>query len=331
MKKRLISFYLLLIISSCSFAGGGIAHMYMAEKAISKLNDPQLQQLLLNNKEAYVVGAYYPDSGYIKPNTYGEDSHWEPFINTFVSYLKDKYQDPIKQNPKLVAFLFGIAAHHESDEITHWTFYPDIENHDCPGRQEEAHDLGDMGIDLLLTVDKSLWTTHPTSWWVPVKDLVAVYKRMGKEEYTAKQIIYGNAIIFLAGYGERAISAPSYLYLQWKMPWTANHYLNWPNGGMNMDEFKIAEYQNNLWLKLNDKTGKSLVDKKTHRLSEHADIGTYPTHSFAKEIMADGIVQLPETADADDGSVTLQTPLIANVTAFNAKIAQLTKAMIDKL
>lgn len=324
--KKICMFVLFLFYSISSYAGGGMAHMYMAEKAIAKLSDPALQQLLNDNKEAYLVGAYYPDSGYVRPNTYGEDSHWDPFIYTFTDYIKEKYTDPVKQNPKLVAFLFGIAAHHIADEITHWNFYPYIENHDCPGHHKQSHNYGDLGIDLLLNIDKSQWDTHPKSWWVPVKDLVEVYKRMGKPQYTAEQIIYGNAILFLVGYAERAISAPAYLYLQWEIPWTANHYLNWPDGGMHMDEDKIVLYQNQLWDRLTK--NKSIPSTEPPAQSDHSDVDSLATHQFANAVLQEGVVSVP-TQKEDDGSVTLRAPVIEHINAFNAKIAELLKAITD--
>ncbi len=51
---------------------------------------------------------------------------------------------------------------------------------------------------------------HPSrDLWVPVRDLLEVYHRMGSDQYTEQEIIEGNTAIFFAGYGERLISARS--------------------------------------------------------------------------------------------------------------------------
>ena len=161
MKKILISvcFFITLLCSPLTFAGGGIAHMLIAKEAIAKLPDPALRILLLTNLDAYLVGAYYPDSGFVAGNQYGEDSHWDTFIETFANYIKEKYKNPANENPKLVAFLFGCASHRVSDEVTHWVFYPLIKKHDFAKEtittRKVGGSYGDLGIDLLSTVDKN--------------------------------------------------------------------------------------------------------------------------------------------------------------------------------
>lgn len=234
----------------CAYASGGITHMFIAQEVIARLPDPQLRQLLQDNLEIYLVGAYYPDSGYIDGAHYGEDSHWDPFIYAFADYLKEEYPQPEQSNPKLVAFLFGCAAHRVSDEITHWTFYNEIAREDFKGNQGQAHSYGDFGIDILIHQERSEGLVRPTTWWIPVSDLLRVYHRMGKDQYTKKEIEWGTSVLYTSGYGERSVSLPSYYYLKWKMPWTAAHYYDWPVGGILKNEEKVAEYQMNLWYRL---------------------------------------------------------------------------------
>ena len=321
MKKIFFGIYLLLLaFFSPVYAGGGITHMLVAQEAINRLPDPQLRQLLLNNLDAYLVGADYPDSGYIEGNHYGEDSHWDPFIYTFADYIKEKYPDPAIQNPKLVAFLFGCAAHRVSDEIMHWTFYPIVAEKDFNGDVNKAHSYADTGIDLLLNVDKNQWFTEPKVWWVPVSDLVGVYHRMGKDEYTAKEIIWGNSVLALANYSERLIAAPAYPYLKWKMPWTTANYADWPVGGLTMDEQKIAEYQTTLWRYLHKPSLRFMADVKI------TPEKTTPVTAFASQALASGAANVTTKTNAD-GSVELQTPVIRQTEAFQALLRQLLAKM----
>lgn len=314
MKKHILGLLLCFIsFFSVCHAGGGITHMFLAEDAISKLPDPKLRHLLMNNLDAYLVGSFYPDSGYIKGTQYGEDSHWDPFIYAFSDYLNSKYADPISENPRLVAFLFGCAAHRVSDEIIHWTFYAVSKDKDFNGDYDKAHSYGDTGIDLLVNIDKNLWFNQPSTWWVPVKDLVEIYHRMGKDEYTANQIIWGNIVISFAGFGSRMISAPAYPILKWKMPWTAKHYYDWPEGGMLMDKDNIIQYQMSLWNRLKTKTGMlAKINPKASLRSE----GLQPTHTdaspmskLAEHALESGIITIPSKTN-DDGSVELQQPII---------------------
>src|SRR3990167_8071088 len=307
---RLIFVLLLSCFFSVAYAGGGITHMFIAQQVIAALPDAQLRDLLQNNLDAYLVGAYYPDSGYVKGTGYGEDSHWDPFIYTFADYIKEKYTQPALQNPKLVAFLFGCAAHRVSDEIMHWTFYHEMAREDFHDNRSEAHQYGDMGIDLLLNIDKNQWLTHPLVWWVPVNDLLQVYHRMGKDQYTAKEIEWGNAVIYLVGYGERLISPPAYPYLEWKMPWTAKHYYDWPVGGILMDEEKIVAYQMDLWQRL--KSQSSLPHFKLNKTHKTASMDSENTNfiiDFANEALESSVVTI-STVSQEDGSIVLQPPIV---------------------
>ncbi|EKD69967.1 MAG: hypothetical protein ACD_46C00687G0010 [uncultured bacterium] len=235
---------------STAFAAGGITHMFIAKEAVKQL-PPQLRDVIYQNMDAYLVGAYYPDSGYIANTGYGEDSHWDPFVYAFSDYLREKYPYPAQQNPPLVAFLFGVATHRISDEVTHWTFYPEIAKYDFKGDKTKAEDVADMGIDILVNVEKNQWATKPSVWWVPVKDLLAIYHRMGKDQYTAAEIIRGNEVISIAGAGEKAIATEAYpVYKYIKLQWTDKHYYNWPTGGIVMDVQKVVEYQKALWARL---------------------------------------------------------------------------------
>jgi hypothetical protein len=251
LKTFLRIFILTTALVTTTYAGGGITHMFLATEAIAALPDAKLQRLLKDNMDAYLVGSYYPDSGYVGGANYGEDSHWDAFINAFADYLKDTYKNPAKDNPQLVAFMFGCASHRVSDEIIHGTFYHESAGKDFGGDYDKAHQASDFGIDILVMVDKNQWFNYPSSWWVPVDDLVAIYKRMGKQTYTADDIANGNAVIEMEGAGIRAIALATYPALKWvEMPWTAMHYYDWPEGGMKIDVEKIAEYQTELWEKI---------------------------------------------------------------------------------
>lgn len=330
MKKFILQMFAICFLGcfSTCYAGGGIAHMFVAQEAIAKIPDTALRNLILTNLDAYLVGAYYPDSGYIKGNLYGEDSHWDAFIYAFTDHLKSKYTDPVSQNPKLVAFLFGVAAHRVSDEVMHWTFYNETRRIEFNDDYEKAHSYGDTGIDLLVNIDKNLWFSQPATWWVPVQDLVQIYHRMGKDEYDAKQIIWGNIVIFFAGYGERMISAPAYPILRWKMPWTAKHYYDWPQGGMLMSEKNIVEYQTALWQRLNSKEV-SLVPINKPRVSPdkvlRASLKTTDSdtsiNDLALKAIASGAVTV-NTKTNEDGSVELQAPVINQMSKLQDLIRQ---------
>ncbi len=304
LKKLILCFSVLFSLAiTAAYAGGGMTHMYIAEETIAQLGDARLRQLLRNNMDAYLVGAYYPDTGCIYNGEFCEDSHWDAFIYTFAKLIKEKYSDPVQQHPALVAFLFGCAVHRVSDEVTHWTFYPLSSRMDFHNDYNAAHQYGDTGIDLLLTVEKNQWFTHPTTWWVPVQELLEVYRRMGKN-HTAEQIIFANSVLYLAGYAERSIALIAYPYLKWKMPWTAAHYMDAPQGGITMDEQKVADYQMTLWRFINN-NGEAKLSPSMPALAKEESTGM----SVAKTALQSGLVTINTQANAD-GSVSLETPII---------------------
>lgn len=325
--KKLISLCIIsLLLNNAALAGGGMTHMFVAAESITKLTDKNLRDLLLNNMDAYLVGAYYPDSGFAKGTHYGEDSHWNPFLYTFADYLNEKYSDPIVENPKLVAFLFGCASHSVSDIVLHKVFYYDSAAHDFNNDWKAAHVYGDIGIDLLIDVDKNQWFTYPREWWIPVSDLVEVYRRMGKPQYTAEEIIHGNKTIAVAGFEERAIAVPAYPVLRWwKMPWTATHYYNYEHGGLVNAENEAAKYQMQLWDRIRSGT-------KSHRHNTLKQPDTTRTMDanaildLAKDTLEAGaiIVSVHENAD---GSVNMDTPVVTN----EKKLKELVEKFVEWL
>ena len=245
--------WFLLSLSSTGFAAGSIAHMLIAKESIALLPDAKLRSLLTDNMDAYLVGSNYPDSGYVDGARYGEDSHWDPYISAFIDHLKEKYPYPADQNPKVVAFMLGCATHVKADIVFHWTFINKAAQEDFHGDWDVAHEFADRGLDLVMLTEQNQWLVRPLLWWVPVSDLVDVYHKMGKDEYTSAEIVWGNSVMSLAGIGERIIAPASYSYYKWKMPWTANHYYDDSYGGILMNEKLVAEYVENVWERLNGK------------------------------------------------------------------------------
>lgn len=327
MKKVILSsiFLFISLMLPTVFAGGGMTHMYIAEQVVSKLPDRQLRNLILDNLDAYLVGAYYPDSGYVKGNDYGEFSHWQPFMNAFIKHLKSQYQNPAVENPKLVAFLMGCSVHVKSDIVTHRTFYPVSAKEDFNGDTAAAHEYGDYGIDLLINIDKNEWLTHPRVWWVPVTDLLAIYQSMGEGSHVdAKSIIRGNIAISLAGYGERLISPMAYPYLRWKMPWTAANYMTSKKGGVSEDEGEVIKYEMKIWKKLNKGITEDTIaeDDRAPTSQKNSSYMTKFVNALKdSNAFSSNIVQ------HEDGSVTISNPVVKNHDKLTSTINQFAKKM----
>ncbi len=265
MDLRLLFMLTLLLLSPLAEAAGSITHMFIAEETAAKLTDPQLKNLIQHNKDAYLVGSTYPDTGYIQGTRYGFDSHRELFINALINYLQEKYPYPEQQNPPLVAFLLGCAVHQTIDQIFHGAFIHKISAEDFQGNWQAAHLASERNLDFLIAVEKNQWLVRPHSWWVPVADLVTVYHKMGKNDYSVREIIWGNTIYSLMGLQERLLALGGYSYARSHTPWLAKHYYDSPDGGMLFTEELAAHYVLEVW--------RNLLNKPEHKMIETVQQG----------------------------------------------------------
>uniref|UniRef100_A0A8C3TVN6 Phosphatidylinositol-glycan-specific phospholipase D n=1 Tax=Catharus ustulatus TaxID=91951 RepID=A0A8C3TVN6_CATUS len=159
------------------------------------------RQLLLNHQDAFQAGSIYPDAFYSPICKRGmfhevsEDTHWSPFLKTSIEYIRRNYPQPWNEaTEKLVAFLFGIASHIVADVSWHslgidqgflkamgevifghwamWSFFI----------------LSSSGGDVVSQFELD-FSYLASSWYVPVKDLAAIYK-----EFYGKDIITESTI-----------------------------------------------------------------------------------------------------------------------------------------
>lgn len=237
---------LLFFLFTCSYGAGSITHMFIAKEAAMALSEKQLKNLILNNMDAYLVGSNFPDTGYIQGTDYGLDSHLEGFINTFITYLHEQYSFPEQQNPKLVAFLLGCATHQTVDQLFHGVFINKISAEDFHGDWQKAHRASERNLDFLINVDKNQWLERPRIWWVPIHDLLAVYRKMGKNKYSASEILWGNAVYSFSGMNERILSLAGYYYAQRETPWLARHYYDSPQGLLFAEQLS-SNYMLDVW------------------------------------------------------------------------------------
>ncbi len=260
-----------------SFAAGGITHMFIAKEIIPHLSDKDLKNLIENNLDAYLVGSNYPDSGYMPGTHFGNASHWQKFIDTFVAYLHERYPYPEQQNPALVAFLLGCATHIESDQVFHGAFMNKISKEDFHQHWQTAHTVSEEGLDMLIMLDKKQWQVRPMIWWLPLHDLVQIYQRLGIH-YSKSEIFWGNTLYSLTGIGQRALTPLSYNYIKLTMPWLSRHYYDTKNGGIAMTEQITINYLQETWKKITVKVATAERHPKKQIVPETS---ISPTFTFA--------------------------------------------------
>lgn len=254
------------MIPVCVFGLGDLCHNYVANQAQAELsiNKPEAAEFLARYHDAYLVGSDYPDVGYAPGHNFGELAHWPNFVDPFIAYIQATYPHPVsttEQNhrDRLVAFLMGVGTHIQSDIVSHWTYYEWVAKKDFHATGTDAavggktygkaHNLMDPGSDAYVTVRKGVWN-HPTTWWVPIKDLVAVYAAMG-HQISADELLAANAEYYvMTGLDEDLIAYPEYLYdALYAVPWGMKYFDN-PDpqyGALPEMAHQSAVYAENIW------------------------------------------------------------------------------------
>ncbi|XP_029446629.1 phosphatidylinositol-glycan-specific phospholipase D [Rhinatrema bivittatum] len=211
------------------------------------------RELLLKHQDAYQAGSVYPDAfypGLCKNGIYhevSEDTHWAPFLNTSIHYIRKNYPQPWEEDTeRLVAFLFGIASHMVADVSWHSLgieqgFLRTMAAIDFQGSYPEAHSTGDFGGDVLSQFELDFHYLAK-EWYLPVQDLMKIY-----EEFYGRKVISESTIIdctymqFLEMYGE--VLAVSKLFSSYakKSPFLVERFHEYFLGGVDDMAFWTTE------------------------------------------------------------------------------------------
>ncbi|XP_040519065.1 phosphatidylinositol-glycan-specific phospholipase D [Gallus gallus] len=213
------------------------------------------RELLLNHQDAFQAGSIYPDAFYptiCKRGIYhdvSEDTHWSPFLNASVHYIRRNYPQPWEEaTEKLVAFLFGIASHMVADVSWHSLgidqgFLKAMGEVDFHGSYSEAHSVGDFGGDVLSQFELDFSYLAP-NWYVPVKDLASIYKEFyGREIITEGTITDCTYLLFLELHGERLAVAKLFPTYASKSPFLVEKFHEYFLGGVD----DMAFWTNNIF------------------------------------------------------------------------------------
>ncbi|KAJ7418413.1 Phosphatidylinositol-glycan-specific phospholipase D [Willisornis vidua] len=149
---------------------------------------------------------------------------------------------------KLVAFLFGIASHMVADVSWHSLgidqgFLKAMGEIDFQGSYSEAHSAGDIGGDVVSQFELD-FNYLASNWYVPVKDLAAVYKEFyGKEIITESTITDCTFLLFLELHGERLAVAKLFPRYASKSPFLVEKFHEYFLGGVD----DMAFWTNNIF------------------------------------------------------------------------------------
>nr|XP_013796640.1 PREDICTED: phosphatidylinositol-glycan-specific phospholipase D [Apteryx mantelli mantelli] len=234
-------------------------HVEIAHRALEFFSKPEgnvnYRQLLLNHQDAFQAGSIYPDAFYPSICKSGifhdvsEDTHWSPFLTASIHYVRRNYPQPWeKATEKLVAFLFGIASHMVADVSWHSLgidqgFLKAMGEIDFHGSYSEAHNVGDFGGDVLSQFELDFSYLAP-NWYVPVKDLAAIYQEFyGREIITEGTVIDCTYLLFLELHGERLAVSKLFPTYASKSPFLVERFHDYFLGGVD----DMAFWTNNIF------------------------------------------------------------------------------------
>ncbi|XP_034519396.1 phosphatidylinositol-glycan-specific phospholipase D isoform X2 [Ailuropoda melanoleuca] len=202
------------------------------------------KELLLEHQDAYQAGTVFPDAFYPSICERGqfhdvsESTHWAPFLNASVHYIRENYPLPWeKGTEKLVAFLFGITSHMVADVSWHSLgieqgFLRTMGAVDFHDSYSKAHSAGDFGGDVLSQFEFN-FNYLARRWYVPIEDLLEIYKKLyGREVITKNAIVDCSYLQFMEMYGEMLAVSKLYPAYSRKSPFLVEQFQEYFLGGL---------------------------------------------------------------------------------------------------
>jgi len=172
MRRTFLAVCLIALFAPASVrANGSYSHIHISQLAVEKLPAGALRSLLEDpvSVPTLEAGSMFPDGGYAVGDDYGEHAHWSPFLNAYVTYLRDKYAGDYSSvaAKEEVAFLMGIASHGIADQTYDTTIL--ARAFEVDGDPANV----DQEADYFIVIDQNVLLY--TQAWAPYSDLVTVF------------------------------------------------------------------------------------------------------------------------------------------------------------
>ncbi len=238
-------------------AHGDWGHVHVTGWAIENLPSGELRDFFAEPEvfSAALYGGSFPDSGYWVDQPphreFAEYSHWEPFVQSFIEYIRANHPPPFDtlEDRQLVAFLMGCAAHGLQDEVFDSLFLLQARERDGHG-QDEA----DGGTDFFLYDDGHI--RFPVEHFVPTDVLLEIYAdlpqtitadiiREGADAQTRSYVNPTLIATFATAFVEESRAV---------LPWASEHYLD-PSvpGSLATEIAPTMRYMEAIWERLHDR------------------------------------------------------------------------------
>lgn len=267
-----------LSIAACTLAAPGIArgnggnsHTWISLHAIEHLPDGKLRELLTRPELQTMIvnGSVFPDGGYVVDDDYGEMSHWEPFIEAYVRWMRDHFDVPLNTGKAAehTAFLMGVASHGMADQVFDATFMDAARIHDAANWSETLLEDFDTATDVMLVADTGVnYLDHLP--WVPADDISALYRDAFGYDVSPGVLDSTQELLhrFVLNFAVSSAMEPQTVQdFRDQYPWASEHLMEEVSVGAPPCEGKVvADYMLALWDRLHDESGMQNYVIATH-------------------------------------------------------------------
>lgn len=245
-------------------AAGIVTHAWMALDAIDQVQDADLHAVLDAHRDQVRAGAEFPDGGYwtrtlgTPGGDYGEEAHWQRFVDAAVDRLRadpdcGDLTDPAGPCAASIAQLFGAAGHGMGDEVWDWLFEPNApafgEDYLPP---EWAPFVGSGGIEAQMDQIAIAQHARPTGATPEIPDpsvIMDAFAAIGRADIQADALPVGEQMLEVERGVEAAWAPDHAAAVARAMPWTAAHVTS-AGGGVDFAAHAIAGYYEGLWSRL---------------------------------------------------------------------------------
>jgi hypothetical protein len=185
------------------------------------------------NRSAFYCGCMFPDWGYDGiDDDAAEDSHWSPFQEAFMAFLKQRAAFPWDaEAQRLIAFCLGVIVHGITDDLWHFS----REDHRCFLDVAKARDGADHGpcevaCEVFTHIQCTRRPMRGQFWW-PLDVARDVYAERGIS-VTLAQLAAGCRKLEGEWRKGARWSWLAYPYYRAKYPWCHAHYRGDQYGGI---------------------------------------------------------------------------------------------------
>ncbi len=242
-------------------AAGIVTHAWMGLEAIPRVQPAALRDLLDAHRDQVRAGAEFPDGGYwtrslgTPGGDYGEEAHWQRFIDAYAAEIRNDpgcapLTDPYGPCAAEIAHLMGAAAHGMGDEVWDWLFEPN-----GPGFDESylpadiAAFVGPGGLEVqldIVAIARHARPTGPTPVLPDAAKIGAAFAAIGRADIATAALPVGENFLDVERGVETTWASSHADALERAMPWTSAHVIDAP-GGIDFAADAIAGYYESIW------------------------------------------------------------------------------------